>query len=296
MKHLVISVLVGIVALACLSACSGTAEVPQAKQSAKQDNNIILLGSDTMSSLAREWANAFMTENPGIQVTVESGDTGSGITGLIDGKVDVATASRELTQVENSLAHERKMHLKRVMVAKDSIAVVVNPANKLSQISLDELKKIYGGEFATWDKLTHTKPAEPIRAFGRELSSGTGDYFLEHVLGTTKISPAVKQMTSSEEVIGGVYGNRLAIGFVGMSQAEKAADRVKILKLSLTDGNAGKSGTSEQQLEQDSYPLTRPLYIYYDQKNEERLSKFLSFLNSKAAQKTISDLGFMPAR
>lgn len=293
-KQFVVLFLVSFVALVGLSACAGAGQ--QLLPGSKQDKNITILGSDTMSSIARQWANAFMTENPGIQVTAESGDTGSGITGLIEGKVDIATASRELTEAENSLAHEKKLRLKRVMVAKDSIAVVVNPVNKLNQISLDELKKVYDGQFTTWDQLTHTKPAEPIRAFGREASSGTGDYFREHILGDAKLGASVKQMTSSEEVIGGVYGNRLAIGFVGMSQAEKARDRVKILKLSLTNGNAKKSGTSEQQLEQDSYPLTRPLYIYYDLKNEAKLGKFLTFMNSKTAEKTISDLGFMPAR
>jgi len=260
-------------------------------------NRIVVLGSDTMEELVRTWANGFMNGNPGIQVTVSSGDTGVGIKDLIDGKIDVASASRELTEEENKLAHEKKEHLTRVMVARDSIAIIVNPQNKLEEIGLDDLRRIYKGEIKTWDKLVKgLKVSEPIRAFGREATSGTSSYFHEHIMTDATFDPDVKLMPSSEAVIGGVFGNRLAIGFVGMSQAEKASGKVKILKLALRTEAPEEipKDSSVGELSMDNYPLSRPLYLFFKTNQKERIQKFIDYTRSKQGRKAVHDMGFMP--
>ena len=276
------------------SGCSNSTSSPGA---GVDPNRIVVLGSDTMEELVRTWANGFMTGNPGIQVTVSSGDTGVGIKDLIEGKIDVASASRELTEAENKLAHEKKEHLTRVMVARDSIAVIVNPQNKLEEIGLDDLRRIYKGEIKTWDKMVkELKVSEPIRVFGREATSGTSSYFHEHIMTDATFDPDVKLMPSSEAVIGGVFGNRLAIGFVGMSQAEKAADKVKILKLALhteaPDQVAKESSVGE--LSMDNYPLSRPLYLFFKTNQKERIQKFIDYTRSEQGRKAVHDMGFMP--
>lgn len=262
-------------------------------------SRIRVLGSDTMEELVRKWANGFMTDNEGVQVTVQSGDTGSGITGLIEGKVDVASASRELTEAEQKAAHEKKIHLKRIMVARDSIAIIVNLQNKLAEIGLDDLQKVYGGETETWDKLIPgLKESEPIRVFGREKSSGTFDYFRDHVMNGKPFGQSVKMMSSSEAVIGAVYGNRLGIGFVGMAQAQEAREKVKILELSLRTQDIGEPGNAAAitSLSSDTYPLSRPLYLYFDQNKDTKVEDFIRYVMGGKGQKTVAEMGFMTAQ
>ncbi|MFA6208197.1 MAG: PstS family phosphate ABC transporter substrate-binding protein [Candidatus Obscuribacterales bacterium] len=258
----------------------------------RDTSSIVVQGSDTMEGLMQMWANDYMATKPGLQIAVKQGDTGSGIDDLLSGKIDLAAASREISETENKTAHSKGVHLKRLMVARDAIAIVVNPQNKLDEIDLGDLAKIYLGETSTWKQIRKDLAAEPIRAFGRESTSGTSDYFQEHVLSGKAVAPVVKVMPSSEALIGAVMGNRLAIGFVGMAQAT-STDKVKVLKLKLTE----KSPDSKQggALSGSDYPLSRPLYVYYNQANEERVGKFVGFCLTDDGQKSVKALGFMPA-
>ena len=259
---------------------------------AKAGSSLVVQGSDTMEGLMQKWANDYMASKPGLQIAVKDGDTGIGIDDLLTGEIDIAAASREITEAENKAAHSKGVHLKRLMVARDAIAVVVNPQNTVVELDLVDLAKIYLGEIHTWKQLRKDLAAEPIRAFGRESTSGTSDYFREHVLSSKPYAPVVKVMPSSEALIGAVMGNRLAIGFVGMAQAAKASDKVKVLKLKLTE----KSPESKQGgLSGTDYPLSRPLYVYYNQANEERVGKFVSFCLAEDGQKSVKEMGFMPA-
>ncbi|MBP9091087.1 PstS family phosphate ABC transporter substrate-binding protein [bacterium] len=289
-----------LLAVACgisfvLTSCSSApkSSLGQILPGAKDGASIVVQGSDTMESLMHKWANDYMASKPGLQIAVKDGDTGIGIDDLLTGKIDLAAASREITEEEHKAAHSKGVHLKRLMVARDAIAVVVNPQNTIVEIDLVDLAKIYLGEIVTWKQLRKDLAAEPIRAFGRESTSGTSDYFQEHVLSSKPYAPVVKVMPSSEALIGAVMGNRLAIGFVGMAQAARATDKVKVLKLKLTE----KSPESAQGgvLSGSDYPLSRPLYVYYNQANEERVGKFVSFCLAEDGQKSVKAMGFMPA-
>jgi phosphate transport system substrate-binding protein len=289
-----------LLALACgisfiLTSCTSApkSSLGQTIPGPKDGASIVVQGSDTMESLMHKWANDYMASKPGLQIAVKDGDTGIGIDDLLTGEIDLAAASREITEEEHKAAHSKGVHLKRLMVARDAIAVVVNPQNTLVEIDLVDLAKIYLGEIVTWKQLRKDLAAEPIRAFGRESTSGTSDYFQEHVLSSKPYAPVVKVMPSSEALIGAVMGNRLAIGFVGMAQAAKATDKVKVLKLKLTE----KSPESAQggALSGSDYPLSRPLYVYYNQANEERVGKFVSFCLAEDGQKSVKAMGFMPA-
>lgn len=273
------------------SACgSGSSTLPVEEGSAA----ILVQGSDTMFELMRKWSDSYMKATPGVQITVEDSDTGTGLANLMAGKADIAAASRELGEEETKLAHSHGVHLKRIMVARDALAVIVNPQNKVSELSLEDLAKVYSSQMTNWSDITHNnKDKEPIRSFGREATSGTSVYFREHVLNNGEYGTTVKLMPSSEAVIGGVYGNRLAIGFVGMSQAHEAGDKVKVLKLKLTDASPeSKHGGT---LAATDYPLSRPLYIYYDGHKEAKVGKFVAYCTGESGQKIVTDLGFMSA-
>jgi phosphate transport system substrate-binding protein len=247
-----------------------------------------------MEGLVQKWAVNYMAANTATQVLVKDGDTGSGISDLISGKIDVAAASREVTDAERELAKQKGVRFKREMVAKDAIAIIVNPTNKVDSIVVSDLAKIYGGQIVNWKQIDSKQPEEPIRAFGRETSSGTADYFQQHVLQGKQFDPGVKVMPSSEALMGAVMGNRLAIGFVGMAQATAETSKVKVLKLKLT----ATSPAIEKNalLAGHDYPLSRPLYVYYNSANDGKVTKFVQYCLSADGQKTVSEMGFLPAR
>jgi len=280
-----------------LAACQGGSDGSggvRGEPGAKSGTAIMVQGSDTMENLMEQWARNYMAKNTGIQISVQPGDTGSGVADLLRGKIDLATASREMNAAEQKLAHDTPVRLKRLMVARDAVAVVVNPQNKLKTIDLGDLEKIYLGELVSWDQLDKSFAKEPIRVFGRETSSGTSDYFQEHVLKGKPFGTVVKVMPSSEAMMGAIMGNRLAIGFVGMAQAEMATDKVRVLQLKLT--NASPASAQGGALSGSDYPLSRPLYLYYSAANEARVKKFVDYCLGPDGQKAVSSMGFMPAR
>jgi len=287
--------LLGVVFCTTLQCCSSSApEAGRPNRASHTDAEIVVQGSDTMENLVEKLSRDFMAANSGVQVGVQPGDTGSGIKDLLSGKIDVATASREMTEAEQKLAHGEAAHLKRLMIAKDAVAIVVNPLNKVAEVDLNDLAKIYSGEVLTWKQLDKRLADEPVRAFGREVSSGTSDYFQKHVMKGKPFGAPIKLMPSSESLIGAVMGNRLAIGFVGMSQAKKATDKVKVLKLKLSETSPELA--TGGALSDSDYPLSRPLYLYYNAANQSRVKKFVDYCLGQDGQKTVVSMGFMPAK
>lgn len=288
----------------CTSAGDKSPTVENANEQAQTNNSgqpnavdsgaLTAQGSDTMEGLMHKWAVNYMAAHSSLQVSVKDGDTGSGISDLLSGKIDLAAASREMTDAERDLARQKGVRFKREMVAKDAIAIIVNPANKIDSVVVSDLAKIYGGQILNWKQLDKTMPDEPIRVFGRETSSGTADYFQEHVLQGKTFDSSVKVMPSSEALMGAVMGNRLAIGFVGMAQATAENSQVKVLKLKLT--STSPAIEKNALLTGHDYPLSRPLYIYYNSANEAKVGKFVQYCLSAEGQKTVAEMGFLPAR
>ena len=297
LRQIALTAVAALIALSGLSACA-TRPVNQ---------QIKVLGSDTMEKLTADWVRMYMRGHQGEQILVRAGDTGAGIASLIAGDIDLAAESREMTEEERALAKSKGVRLRRVTVARDAVAIIVSPVNKLTRISLEDLRKVYLGQINTWQKLDPSQnAADPIRAFGREASSGTSDYFQKHILQGDAYGGDVKLMPSSEAIIGGVMGNRLAIGFVGMAQAHQAHDKVKILKLNMsstaanaaattTVSAASNAETSDEALSSDEYPLSRPLLFYYDLSKEAKVKAFVDYCLSKDGQAAVSEMGFMPA-
>ncbi len=204
-------------ALILLAACSASHN--------PGSNTLIVQGSDTMEKMVRAWSVAFMKAHPQAKITVQSGDTGIGIKDLIGGKINIAAASRELTADEDSKAHAGLVHLTRTMVAKDAVAIIVGPKNPVTTLTMTQLKGIFGGEIKKWSQIKSepsTQDDSDILVLGREASSGTADYLREHILAGKEFGAAVKLMPSSESVIDSVEKQKEAVGFVGMSQAERA--------------------------------------------------------------------------
>ena len=114
-------------------------------------NSIQIKGSDTMVNLAQAWAERYMEENPGDFVAVTGGGSGTGLSSLISGSCDIAMSSRNIKGKEITLAKQKGINPYEIKVALDGLAVVVNPANPVSKLTLDQLAGIFSGKTSNWN-------------------------------------------------------------------------------------------------------------------------------------------------
>jgi len=258
-------------------------------------------GSDTLSELLNAWSAAFMKENPDIPVSFTEGDSGSGVQALLGKTTDVAATSRDLTDRERQAMHEKGLHLKRHLVAIDSIAVIVSPRNKLEEISLSQLQAVFSGKSTHWSSVLPGNN-RPIDVLIREPNSGTGRYFTEHVLkrklgaedGQTAASylESARVMTSNDAMILAVAQDEGAIGFVGLNFALSAGkQQVKLLRVKLLETSQAVMPSLKGA--GDDYPLSRPLYLFCDLKPKPSVERFVEFCTSEKGQAIARDTGFI---
>jgi phosphate transport system substrate-binding protein len=256
----------------------------------KSSTKVIIDGSDTMTVLIGALSQQFSQEHKGVSVQIVSTDSGSGIAKLFDKGADIAAASRDLTDDESRIADSRHLRLKKVMIARDAIAVIVNPKNKLTCLTIPELRSIYLGEKKNW-KDFGAAPG-PIKVFARESKSGTSRYFKEHVLDKHDYASSDEVLLSQDDVIKRVGTDPSAIGYVGMVEANRAASSIKVVQLKLMNSSSEGVTPSQETLVSD-YPLGRPLYLMYDQDASRTDKKFVDFCASRVAQKIIKEAGFV---
>ena len=147
-------------------------------------NSIQIKGSDTMVNLGQAWAEKYMEKNPGDFIAVTGGGSGTGLSSLISGTCDIAASSRNIKEKEITLANQKGINPNEIKVALDGLAVVVNPANPVGKLTLDQLAGIFTGRLTNWKDVGGKD--EKIVVLSREVNSGTHVYFKEHVLRKTR--------------------------------------------------------------------------------------------------------------
>lgn len=282
--HLSVFVLAALLSLSFLSGC----QQPQQPDPRKLTPMVSVEGSDTMGDLLKVWADAFMKDNPDVPVSINKGDTTQGIAALISRTTDLASASRDLTDEEVVLLHKHKVRLKKVSVARDSVAILVHPENPVNDLTMDELKKIFCGEISNWSKVGGKD--KPISVFVREKGSGTSNFFIGHVLKPEKISRSATPVSSIETMIDSIVRDKSAIGYAGMGALVEAPGKVKSLKLQLINGGTAVGATVESAT--GGYPLSRPLFVFMDHDPKPNAQKFVDFCLSQDGQKLVESAGY----
>jgi phosphate transport system substrate-binding protein len=273
-----------------LAGCSSTSSATaNANSTSKYIEN---KGSDTLVNLALAWAEEYQLEHPDIQISVSGGGTGTGITALINGTVDIANASRAIKEEEIADANTEGIDPYEIVVASDAIAVIVNPENPVDQLTLEQVSQIYQGLITNWKEVGGED--RPIVCLSRETNSGTHVYFLETVvrLGDSENSALFSVETlllpSSEGIIAEVSDNPNAIGYDGLGYV---TENVKVLAL---ENGAGYILPSTETVNDNSYPIARQLYMYTNGEPQGVLKNYIDWILSDAAQEFILDLGFIP--
>ena len=261
---------------------------------AKESSKVIQIkGSDTIVNLSQAWAEEFMKENPDVSIAVTGGGSGTGIAALINGTTDIANASRQIKKKEIDDAQKGGYYPEEFKVAIDALAVIVNPANPVKELTFDQLSGIFTGKITNWNEVGGKN--EKILVLSRDRNSGTHTYFLEHVLrkgnanGPEQFAPSTLMLPSSEAIISETSTSESAIGYDGLGYVSAKVKTVAIAKKS---GDAFVQPSKEAATNQ-TYPIWRYLYMYTGFKPRGTVKTFIDFVLSEKGQKIVESMDFV---
>lgn len=252
-------------------------------------------GSDTIVNLALAWAEAYQTVDLNVSISVTGGGSGTGITALINKTVDIANASRQIKPEELAAARAAGLNPQEFVIARDAIAVIINPKNPVQHLTIEQLSKIYRGEINNWKEVGGED--RPIVRLSRETNSGTHVYFLEAVvrLGNSKdktiFSSDTLLLPSSEGIIAEVRDNPNAIGYDGLGYVTPEVKMVAIASLATPDVYVLPSA---ETVTDNTYVISRNLYMYTQDVPTGAIKDYLDWILSPEAQQIVKDLGFVP--
>lgn len=254
-------------------------------------------GSDTIVNAAQAWAEAYQTVDPRTIVAVTGGGSGTGISALINGTVDLANSSREMTGAEIALATEKGHAPVKHVVGHDALGIFLHKDNPISEMTIAQLADIYGdgGQTTKWSQLGVKVPgcdSDEIILVSRQNNSGTYEYFKEHVLAKKDFKLGTKDMHGSKDVSDLVGKTPCAIGYSGLAYA---TPEVKMPCVKKADDQACVAPTTAAALD-GSYPIARPLFMYTAGEAQGRIKEYLDWVLSDAGQCILENIGYAPVR
>jgi phosphate transport system substrate-binding protein len=251
---------------------------------------LTIKGSDTILPLSQRWAEEYMGRNRDAMISVTGGGSGVGLASLASGACDIANASREAKSSEIQSARQRNKMMVATPVARDGIAIIVNPDNHIKTLSIDQLKAIYLGarnwkQFGGRDKT--------IVTCGRDSSSGTYGFFQEKVLGGRNYRSDMITQPSNNAICQMVSQDAGAIGYVGLAYAKKLAERGKVRVVAISKGKGSAIEATDETVLSGKYPLWRYLYCYTAGKPSGVAADFLKFAVGPEGQKIAEEVGYV---
>ena len=288
MKKLICIALAALMALAVFAGCgeqkddsssdsSSSSSSASSDAKSKSEGTVSTDGSTSMEKVIGALGEAFEEANKGISFTYNPTGSGSGIEAVTAGRCDIGLSSRALKDDEKSKG------LKETTLALDGIAIIVNPQNSVSNLSIDDITKIYTGEVTNWKDVGGSDGE--IVLIGREASSGTRDGF-ESITKTKDKCQYRQELTSTGDVITAVSQNPNAIGYASLASVKESVKAVSVDNVT----------PSEETVKDGSYVVQRPFVLVT--KENEKLSdsaqKFFDYITSSDAASIISEAGAVP--
>lgn len=238
-----------------------------------------------------------MNSNPGINISVTGGGSGTGIAALINGTVDLANASRKIKDKEMDAAKSQGLDVQENIVVWDGISVIMNKDNPVVELSIEQISKIFTGEINNWSEVGGNDA--DIVVTSRDSSSGTSGYFKERVvqMNKTKEENDYTQnalfLASNSAIREEVSVNENAIGYIGLGYLDDTVKAANVIGEDAAEGVA----PSIENVQNDTYPISRPLYIYIPDPDLTDLEQaFLDFAKSEVGQAIALEIGFVPLR
>lgn len=291
MNKKLISLIAGVAIVAAATGCSQTAtssvagtdssaagtSASEASATEELSGTLSMNGSTSMEKVIKAVNGAFMEKNKGVTVNLNLTGSGTGIQEASEGKCDIGNSSRKLKD-------EEAEKLDATVVGLDGIALVVNPVNKLEDISLQDLAKVYSGEITNWKELGGDDKA--IVVIGREDGSGTRDGFESIVMGDKEPKYA-QELESTGSVINAVATTDGAIGYASLANVDETVKALKVGGIEATEENV-KSG---------AYEVQRPFICATLKGSDNKLVKaYLDFILSEEGQALVLAQGAVPVK
>jgi phosphate transport system substrate-binding protein len=280
-----------IIAVACLALACGPGGEGGGSRAVLQNK-----GSDTLVNVAQAWAEAYSTVNPSVAVAVTGGGSGTGISAMINGTVDLANSSRAMRASEIEAAEANGVEPMEHIVGFDALAVFLHADNPIDEITLAQLAAIYGegGTAENWSDLGITVPGcssgEIVRV-SRQNNSGTYAYFRDAVLGENEYKLGSRDMHGSKDVVDLVEKTPCAIGYSGLAYAN---DHVKMPCIAGGDGTCVTPSVATAL--DGTYPIARPLFMYTAGEPTGAVKEYLDWIMSDEGQCIIIEKGYASAR
>ncbi len=244
-------------------------------------NDISITGSTTVFPIAQMTAEMYMEINPDINISVRGGGSGVGIAALMNGQTNIANASRPIKTKELKIARENGVDPFEIIIAMDGIAIIINPSNKIPNLTFEQLKNIYNGKIINWKELGGK--SAPIVVISRDYSSGTFEVFKTLVLEGDKVRDDALLLASNKAVVTTVANTPGAIGYIGFGFL---SDKVKAVSV-------GNVMPSEETVNNGTYKLARALYMYTNGKPKGEIKDYLDYVLSEQGQQIVEKVGYI---
>ena len=283
-KNKIIGVILAAVVAMSFAGCANSADDAQSKvdgtaSKTALSGTVATDGSTSMEKVIGALGEAFTSQNSGVNFTYNPTGSGTGITAISEGRCDIGLSSRALKD------EEKAKGLKETTLALDGIAMIVNPSNEISNLTVEQIASIYTGEITNW-KDVGGKDAE-IVVIGREAGSGTRDGF-ESITKTAEKCKYRQELTSTGDVITTVAQNPDAIGYASLASVKNTVKAVDV------DGVT----PTEETVKNGSYKIQRPFVLVT--KNDVALSDaaqaFFDYVTSEKANEIIASAGAIPVK
>jgi phosphate transport system substrate-binding protein len=262
---------------------------------------ITIKGSDTMVNLSQKWAEEYMKLHPEVSIQVTGGGSGTGVAALLNKTTEIANSSRELKSAELEDAKSKGVTPFTYQVALDGIAVIVHPESKVDNLTIQQVSDIFSGKITNWKSVGGIDM--PITLYGRENSSGTYEFFKEHVLG--KVNGKQVDYSTATQVLQGtaalgeaVARDKKGIGYGGVGYFAERND-VKILHIKKDENSIAISPSENNKVNYDviwsgDYSISRYLYCFTNGEATGKLKEFMDFIVSQEGQDVVRTMEYIP--
>ena len=245
-------------------------------------------GSDTLINLVQKLAEVYMQKHPDASIAVTGGGSGTGIAALVNKRCDIADSSRGIKASEVADANAKGIDPKRVIVAIDGLSIIVNAQNPVTQLTVEQIGKIYRGEAKSWSEFGGNN--SPITLYGRQSNSGTYDFMKENVM-KGEYASSMKSMNGNAQIVEAIKQDVSGIGYVGVGYAQSATG-ITALKVAVNPAMGYFSPFNALDVKTGKYPITRPLNQYLDGTPKGLAKDFILFELSSEGQALVEKEGF----
>ena len=254
-----------------------------------QAANITVKGSDTLVVLAQKWAETYMGKNAETKIQVTGGGTGTGFAALQNKSTDLCNASRKIKPAEQincvKVFGKRPTEYK---VCLDGLSVYVSADNPVKELTVAQVADIFNGKTKNWKEVGGADA--PITVYSRENSSGTYEFFKEHVLQGKDFAASAQTMPGTAAVLQAVAKDKNGIGYGGAAYGAGA----KALSIKKDDASPAIAPTEDNVIK-GVYPIWRYLYVYVNPALDKgEITKYITWIRGDEGQKVVKDVGYFP--